>query len=251
MTGGAGEGGTTARSLTRSSTYTKLSDQAEHIEDFLSSDGAQDSSFLCCGKGGAPCGAELLLEAAFLSEETATLLSSYAQHLPQQVPQHLHLPQQQPQHLPQHPSQHLPQHLPHSSTCEKLCPSEHLAALRCGVGGLGGGSLSHPCLSHHHLYLHHLRDEAIQTESCPNPAQAGCPSDLDTVAEQRTFRSQACSPASTWPSDEELDSITMTTLTEPVPRPPPRQMSSSASCWAEIPLCGGAGGPERGEGEGR
>ena len=76
-------------------------------------------------------------------------------------------------------------------------------------------SLSHPCLSHHHLYLHHLREQAIQTEYDQGPASAPAhgPSapfntDLDTIAE-RTFRSQACSPTSTWLSDEgdDLDSV--------------------------------------------
>uniref|UniRef100_A0A665VLR5 Syntaphilin b n=1 Tax=Echeneis naucrates TaxID=173247 RepID=A0A665VLR5_ECHNA len=160
-----------ARSLTRSSTYTKLTDQAladqnGNGQEFpcLSGDGTQDSGFV--GESAIPSRADLLLEAAFLSEETASLLNTY----------------------------------------------------------------THPCLSHHHLYLHPLRETGIQTESCPIPATAGYPSDLDTIAEQRTFRSQACSPTSTWVSDEgeeELDSITTTTsvttatvlstATEPIP----------------------------------
>uniref|UniRef100_A0A673BXH2 Syntaphilin b n=1 Tax=Sphaeramia orbicularis TaxID=375764 RepID=A0A673BXH2_9TELE len=142
-----------ARSLTRSSTYTKLSDQAladrnSNGQDFpcLSGDGTQDSGFVCCGESSVPSRADLLLEAAFLSEETASLLN--------------------------------------------LCTGER----------------------------------------CPIPATAGYPSDLDTIAEQRTFRSQACSPTSTWMSDEgeeDLDSITtttsvttatvMSTATEPIP----------------------------------
>lgn len=76
-------------------------------------------------------------------------------------------------------------------------------------------SISHPCLSHHHLYLHHLREQAIQTEYDSGPASApvhgaAFGSDLDTIAEVRTFRSQACSPTSTWLSDEgdALDSVT-------------------------------------------
>ncbi|XP_071783668.2 syntaphilin [Centroberyx gerrardi] len=220
--------GSPARSLTRSSTYTKLSDQAladrnGNGPDFpcLSGEGTQDSGFVCC-ENSIPSRADLLLEAAFLSEETASLLNSYAQ-------------------------------LPHSSTYEKLCTGDRLAPFRCAMGGVG--SASHPCLSHHHLYLHHLREMGIQTESCPVPATTGYPSDLDTIAEQRTFRSQACSPTSTWMSDEgeeELDSITtttsvttatiMTTATEPIPVSktplvPPLPRSATMSCSMEIPRC--------------
>ncbi|XP_029910682.1 syntaphilin [Myripristis murdjan] len=216
-----------ARSLTRSSTYTKLSDQVladrnGNGPDFpcLSGEGTQDSGFVCCGENSIPSRADLLLEAAFLSEETASLLNSYAQ-------------------------------LPHSSTYEKLCTGDRLAPFRCALGGMG--SVSHPCLSHHHLYLHHLREAGIQTESCPVPATTGYPSDLDTIAEQRTFRSQACSPTSTWMSDEgeeDLDSITtttsvttatiMTTATEPIPVSktplvPPLPRSATMSCSIEVP----------------
>lgn len=125
--------------------------------------------------------------------------------------------------------------------------------------------MSHPCLSHHHLYLHPLREMGIQTESCPIPATAGYPSDLDTIAEQRTFRSQACSPTSTWMSDEgeeELDSITtttsvttatvMSTATEPIPVSktplvPPLPRSATVACSMESPLCGGEEGVEEEE----
>ncbi|XP_022618645.1 syntaphilin [Seriola dumerili] len=217
-----------ARSLTRSSTYTKLTDQAladqnGNGQDFpcLSGDGTQDSGFVCCGESSVPSRADLLLEAAFLSEETASLLNSYTQ-------------------------------MPHSSTYEKLCTGERLAPFRCGLGGVS--CMSHPCLSHHHLYLHPLRETGIQTESCPIPAAAGYPSDLDTIAEQRTFRSQACSPTSTWMSDEgeeELDSITtttsvttatvMSTATEPIPLSktpvvPSLPRSATVACSMDSPL---------------
>ncbi|XP_070765861.1 syntaphilin [Enoplosus armatus] len=231
--------GSPARSLTRSSTYTKLSDQAladRNGSDFpcLSGDGTQDSGFVCCGESSVPSRADLLLEAAFLSEETASLLNSYTQ-------------------------------MPHSSTYEKLCTGERLAPFRCSLGG--GGCMSHPCLSHHHLYLHPLREMGIQTESCPIPGTAGYPSDLDTIAEQRTFRSQACSPTSTWMSDEgeeELDSITtttsattatiMSTATEPIPASktpliPPLPRSATVACSMENPLCGAEEGVEEEEEE--
>ncbi|XP_029361726.1 syntaphilin [Echeneis naucrates] len=231
--------GSPARSLTRSSTYTKLTDQAladqnGNGQEFpcLSGDGTQDSGFV--GESAIPSRADLLLEAAFLSEETASLLNTYTQ-------------------------------IPHSSTYEKLCTGDRLAPFRCGLGGVS--CMSHPCLSHHHLYLHPLRETGIQTESCPIPATAGYPSDLDTIAEQRTFRSQACSPTSTWVSDEgeeELDSITTTTsvttatvlstATEPIPLSktpvvPPLPRSATVACSIERPLRGGLEEEEKQENE--
>lgn len=183
-----------ARSLTRSSTYTKMSElaAAERNESgsgsdaacCLSADGTQDSGFVCCGEieGGGPTRADLLLEAACLSNETASLLNACSR-------------------------------LPHSATYEGL-PLRY--SLGRAVKGGASASVSHPCLSHHHLYLHHLREQAIQTEYDPGPASAPAlgvnfGSDLDTIAEVRTFRSQACSPTSTWLSDDgdDLDSVTM------------------------------------------
>ncbi|KAI1892868.1 hypothetical protein AGOR_G00137960 [Albula goreensis] len=143
--------GSPARSLTRSSTYTKLSDQAladknGNAPDFpsLSGEETQDSGFVCGDSRASR--ADLLLEAAFLSEETASLLSAYSR-------------------------------MPHSSTYEKLCSTEKVLPLRCSSTS---GSLSHPCLSHHHhLFLHHLREQAIQTDCGPayNP-------DLDPITEK-------------------------------------------------------------------
>ncbi|XP_035513393.1 syntaphilin [Morone saxatilis] len=281
--------GSPARSLTRSSTYTKLNDQAlvdrnGNGADFpcLSGDGTQDSGFVCCGESSVPSRADLLLEAAFLSEETASLLNSYTQtfshSLPHSLPHSL-LPHSLPHSLPNslpHTYSHtlphsfphnlshsVPHTMPHSSTYEKLCTGERLAPFRCGLGGVG--CMSHPCLSHHHLYLHPLRETGIQTESCPIPATAGYPSDLDTIAEQRTFRSQACSPTSTWMSDEgeeELDSITtttsvttatvMSTATEPIPVSktplvPPLPRSATVACSMESSLCEGKEGVEEEE----
>nr|XP_020479807.1 syntaphilin-like isoform X2 [Monopterus albus]XP_020479808.1 syntaphilin-like isoform X2 [Monopterus albus]XP_020479809.1 syntaphilin-like isoform X2 [Monopterus albus]XP_020479810.1 syntaphilin-like isoform X2 [Monopterus albus] len=262
--------GSPARSLTRSSTYTKLSDQAlaDHNgvgQDFpcLSGDGTQDSGFVCCGESRAPT--DLLLEAAFLSEETTSLLNSYTQTFSHSLPNSL--PRTFSHTLPHsytHSLSHsVPHTLPNSSTYEKLCTGERLMPFRCGLGGVG--CMSHPCLSHHHLYLHPLREMGIQTESCPIPATAGYPSDLDTIAEQRSFRSQACSPTSTWMSDEveeELDSITtttsvtnptvMSTATEPIPVSkallvPPLPRSATVSCSMESPLCGGKEGMDQEE----
>lgn len=192
--------GSPARSLTHSSTYTKLSELAppernesgsgSDVACCLSAEGTQDSGFVCCGEmeGGGATRTELLLEAACLSEETASLLNACSR-------------------------------LPHSATYEALCCGEtRMLPLRCSLGRTAGGeaamSISHPCLSHHHLYLHHLREQAIQTECDSGPASApvhgaAFGSDLDTLAEVRTFRSQACSPTTTWLSDEDdLDSVT-------------------------------------------
>uniref|UniRef100_A0A3B3HUN1 Syntaphilin n=1 Tax=Oryzias latipes TaxID=8090 RepID=A0A3B3HUN1_ORYLA len=265
-----------ARSLTRSSTYTKLSDQAladrnSNGVDFpcLSGDGTQDSGFGCCGENSIPSRTDLLLEAAYLSEETASLLNSYTQAfshtLPHSSPKSLPntIPHSYshtlPHSFPHSMSHSVPHTMPHSSTYEKLCTGEHLPPFHCGLGGMS--CMSHPCLSHH-LYLHPLREMGIQTESCPLPTTAGCPSDLDTIAEQRTFRSQACSPTSTWMSDEgeeDLDSITttasvttatvMSTATEPIPVSktplmPPLPRSATVAFSVENLHCMGNHGAE-------
>ncbi|XP_051915378.1 syntaphilin isoform X3 [Hippocampus zosterae] len=261
-TGSCSCDGSPAHALTRSSTYTKLSDQAANRNgngvDFpcLSADGTQDSGFVCCGESSSvPSRADLLLEAAFLSEETASLLNSYAQTFSRSTPNSLPHAYSQtlPHSFPHNPSHSVPHTMPHSATYEKLCSGERMSTVRCGFGG--GGCLSHPCLSHHHLYLHPLRETGIQTESCPTPATSGCPSDLDTIAEQRTFRSQACSPTSTWMSDEgedDIDSITTTTsvtrstvmsaATEPIPfsklpRVNSIPRSATVACSMESPSC--------------
>ncbi|XP_077432220.1 syntaphilin isoform X2 [Vanacampus margaritifer] len=256
--------GSPARSLTRSSTYTKLSDQAANLNgngaDFpcLSADGTQDSGFVCCGESSSvPSRADLLLEAAFLSEETASLLNSYAQTFSRTTSNSLPHTYSQtlPRSFPHNLSHSVPHTMPHSATYEKLCSGERLPTFRCGLGG--GSCMNHPCLSHHHLYLHPLHETGIQTESCPIPATSGCPSDLDTIAEQRTFRSQACSPTSTWMSDEgeeDIDSITtttsttrstvMSTATEPIPfsklpRVNSIPRSATVTCSMESPTCEG------------
>ncbi|XP_028309091.1 syntaphilin isoform X3 [Gouania willdenowi] len=252
--------GSPAHSLARSSTYTKLSDQAladkiGNETDFpcLSADGTQDSGFVCCGEGGVPSRADLLLEAAFLSEETTSLLNSYSQRFSQTLPSSLphSYSHTLPRSFPHSFSHSMPHTMPHSSTYEKLCTDERFTPIRCGLGAVS--CMSHPCLSHHHLYLHSLKEMGIQTESCPIPATGGFPSDLDTVAEQRTFRSQACSPTSTWMSDEgeeELDSIStttslttatvMSTATEPIPVSktlllPSLPRSATVACSMESP----------------
>ena len=239
-----------ANSLKRSSTYNKLSEQALADRSrkgsgirCLSGDGTQDSGFLCCGESNIPSRADLLLEAAFLSEETASLLNSYSQTFPHSLTPSL--PEGYSHTLPHILPHNLAHTMPHSSTYEKLCTGDRLSPFHRALDGVS--SVSHPCLYHHHLYLHHLREMGIQTESCPVPTTTGYPSDLDTITEQRTFHSQACSPTSTWMSDEgeeEMDSITtMAAANEPIPVSktllvPPLAPSSMMSCSNEIPHYG-------------
>ncbi|KAL4655423.1 syntaphilin-like isoform X2 [Arapaima gigas] len=196
--------GSPARSLTRSSTYTKLSDQAladknGNAPDFpsLSGEETQDSGCICGDSRASR--ADLLLEATLLSEETSSLLSACSR-------------------------------LPHSSTYEKLCSGERMLPLRCSRT-----CSSHPCLSHHHLFLHHLREQAIQTDCGPayNP-------ELDTIVE-KVFKSQACSPTSTWFSEEgeDFDTVTSataapTTMAEPTEAIAP-PVPLSLSCTVELP----------------
>lgn len=220
-------GNSPARSLTRSSTYTKLSEQTPHDRN---GDGAQDSGFVCSGES-IPSRAELLLEAAFLSEETASLLNSYTQTLSRSLPDSG--PQTFPQTLPpsfSHPlCPSVPQRLPYSCTYpnpNRLAAGEQPVPFLCALAGTG--CTSHPCLSHHHLCVHPLREMGIQTEGSSIATTGACSYDLDTIAEQRTFRSQACSPTSTWLSDEgeeELDSVTATTTTTTT--------ATVLSTWAE------------------
>lgn len=261
-------GNSPARSLNRSSTYTKLSDQTlpdrnGHGPDFpcLSGDGTNDSGFVCSGES-IPSRADLLLEAAFLSEETASLLNSYTQTLSHSLPNSLSssltqtFSQTLPHSFPHNMCPSVPQTLPYSCTYDKLPTGEQPMPFLCTLGRMG--CTSHPYLSHHHLCVHALRETGIQTESSSLPVTGGFSYDLDTIAEQRTFRSQACSPTSMWLSDEaeELDSITatvsvttatvMSTCTEPNLCTVPTLPCSTAACITEGPLSGAKEGTEEG-----
>ncbi|XP_035244225.1 syntaphilin-like isoform X2 [Anguilla anguilla] len=135
-------GGSPARSLTRSSTYTKLSHEAlldpagTGLEPGLSGEETQDSGFAC-----GDSRADLLLEA--LLYEGPPSPSSLDPYAP----------------------------LPRSFTYEKLCTCEQ-AALRAEQVGQASSS-SQPCLSRQQLYLHHLCERAIQTDhALPPPCHA-------------------------------------------------------------------------------
>lgn len=262
-------GNSPARSLTRSSTYTKLSDQTlpdrnGHGPDFpcLSGDGTHDSGFVCSGES-IPSRADLLLEAAFLSEETASLLNSYTQTLSHSLPNSLSssltqtFSQTLPHSFPHSLSHSVPQTLSYPCVCDKPPTGEQPVPFLCTLGRMG--CTSHPYLSQHHLCVHALREMGIQTESSSLPMTGGCSYDLDTIAEQRTFRSQACSPTSTWLSDEgeeEPDSITattsvttatvMSTCTEPNLSTAPSLPCSTAAGTTEGPLSAAREGPEEG-----
>ncbi|KAJ8412312.1 hypothetical protein AAFF_G00145790 [Aldrovandia affinis] len=156
-------GGSPARSLTRSSTYTKLSHEVLldpcgcGPEPGLSGEETQDSGFAC-----GDSRADLLLETLLCEGPPSPSPSSLGLYAP----------------------------LPRSFTYEKLCT--------CDAPPLQAGqvsSSSQPCLSYHHLYLHHLRERAIQTDHAlpchAHPKSQSCsPSstwiseegeDLDTV----------------------------------------------------------------------
>lgn len=227
-------GNSPARSLTRSSTYTKLSEQTlAERPGHAHSHSAQDSGFVCSGEI-VPSRAELLLEAAFLSEETASLLSSYTQTLSHSLSSSMS------SSLTQSCSQSFPPALPHTHRFPSSCTYE---SVHCPLAGTGCPTQPH--LSHHHLCVHPLRETGIQTEG-----SGVCCYDLDTIAEQRTFRSQACSPTSTWVSDEgeeELDSITVTTATIlSASCTVPSLACSTQACTVGSPLGGANEGTEGG-----
>ncbi|KAG5835966.1 hypothetical protein ANANG_G00249610 [Anguilla anguilla] len=140
--GGSRSWGLPARSLTRSSTYTKLSHEAlldpagTGPEPGLSGEETQDSGFAC-----GDSRADLLLET--LLYEGLPSPSSLDPYAP----------------------------LPRSFTYEKLCTCEQ-AALRAEQVGQASSS-SQPCLSRQQLYLHHLCERAIQTDhALPPPCHA-------------------------------------------------------------------------------
>ncbi|MBN3293272.1 SNPH protein, partial [Polypterus senegalus] len=147
-------GGSPAKSLTRSSTYTKLSDHAvpeKNITDFnsFSAEETVDSGFVLGDNGTSRTE---LQEPGFLSED-ASLITSYT----------------------------AASRLPQSSTFEKLISSQ--SSMEIGINN--------------HSF-HQVQEQAIQTDFIHyNP-------DLDTIME-KVMKSQACSPTSTWISEEGED----------------------------------------------
>ncbi|XP_044067473.1 syntaphilin [Siniperca chuatsi] len=158
-----------ASTLSRSTTYTRLSSEALQLER---SSNAPESS-----RASRPAGqTHLLLEAALLSEQ-----------------------------LP--PQGHVrgPPTVPRSSTYERLCSggavlpishSCHTLSSSCKCSG-------HSYLPHHHLFLHLPQEEAPLTAATPAvPATDPIPIPVPASEKKPEVRSQACSPTMTWLCEE-------------------------------------------------
>ncbi|XP_029911691.1 syntaphilin [Myripristis murdjan] len=182
-----------ASTLSRSTTYTRLSSEALALQ--------LDRNLAAPEASGAsrPAGqTHLLLEAALLSE---------------QVPP--------PTHVRGPPA------VPHSSTFEKLCSggtvlpishSCHTLSSSCRCSG-------HTYLPHHHLFLHLPQEEPPPAAAGPAPASASAPIQTPAPAAEKKpeVRSQACSPTMTWLSEEgggeELSVISLPTADINLPEP--------------------------------
>lgn len=158
-----------ASTLSRGTTYTRLSSEALQLE--CSSNAPEPSG------ASRPAGqTHLLLEAALLSE---------------QVP----------------PQGHTrgPPTVPRSSTYERLCSggtvlpishSCHTLSSSCRYGG-------HTYLPHHHLFLHLPQEEApISAATTAVPATEPIPTPAPAAEKKPEVRSQACSPTMTWLCEE-------------------------------------------------
>lgn len=177
-----------ASTLSRSTTYTRLSSEALQLER---SSNAPESS-----RASRPAGqTHLLLEAALLSEQ-----------------------------LP--PQGHIrgPPTVPRSSTYERLCSggavlpmshSCHTLSSSCKCSG-------HTYLPHHHLFLHLPQEEApVTTATAAVPAAVPAADPIPTPApapaaeKKPVVRSQACSPTMSWLCEEsgaeELSVISLAT----------------------------------------
>lgn len=194
-----------ASTLSRGTTYTRLSSEALQLER-----GPPESS-----GASRPAGqTHLLLEAALLSE---------------QLPTQGHL--------------RTPPTVPRSSTYERVCSggavlpishSCHTLSSSCRCSG-------HTYLPHHHLFLHLPQEEAPVTTvtAAASPAADTTPIPVPAAEKKPEVRSQACSPTMTWlceeSAPEELSVISLATadvtLSEPQAFPsslPPLEHSYSA-----------------------
>lgn len=198
-----------ASTLSRSTTYTRLSSEALALP-LDRNENAPDQSGATHPEGRT----HLLLEAALLSEQ---------------------LPP--PSHIRGPPTASVPR----SFTFEKLCNggavlpishSCHTLSSSCRCSG-------HTYLPHHHLFLHLPQEEVPPAAAAaPAPVTVTVPVPIPTpapVAENKPdVRSQACSPTMTWLSEEgggeELSVISMATAditpSEPHPFPPSLPASS-------------------------
>lgn len=171
-----------ASTLSRSTTYTRLSSEALHLE--RSSNAPETSA------ASRPAGqTHLLLEAALLSEQ-----------------------------LP--PQGHVrgPPTVPRSSTYERLCSGGAVLPISHSCHSLSSscrcsGHTYHP---HHHLFLHLPQEEApISAATAAVPATDPIPTPAPAAEKKPEVRSQACSPTMTWLYEEsgveELSVISLAT----------------------------------------
>ncbi|XP_040007644.1 syntaphilin [Xiphias gladius] len=173
-----------ASTLTRSTTYTRLSSEALQLERSSNAPEASGAS--------RPAGqTHLVLEAALLSEQ-----------------------------LP--PQGHIrgPPTVPRSSTYERLCSGGTVLPISHSCHTLSSSSscrcTGHTYLPHHHLFLHLPQEEAPSTAAAPAvPVTDPIPTPAPAAEEKPQVRSQACSPTMTWLCEdsgaEELSVISLAT----------------------------------------
>ncbi|GAA6216574.1 syntaphilin-like [Lates japonicus] len=184
-----------ASTLSRSTTYTRLSNEALQLERSSNAPEASGAS--------RPAGqTHLLLEAALLSEQ-----------LPPQG--HIRGP---------------PPTVPRSSTYERLCSGGTVLPMSHSCHTLSSSCrcTGHTYLPHHHLFLHLPQEEAPVTAVIPSvPVSDPIPTPAPPAEKKPEVRSQACSPTMTWLCEEsvaeELSIISLPTAditpSEPLPFP--------------------------------
>ncbi|XP_019112707.1 syntaphilin [Larimichthys crocea] len=183
-----------ANTLSRSTTYTRLSSEALQLER---SSNAPESS-----RASRPVGqTHLLLEAALLSEQ---------------------MPPPQG-HIRGSPT------TPRSSTYERLCTGGAVLPISHSCHTLSSTCkcTAHTYLPHHHLFLHLPQEEVPVTTAPAGPASDPIPIPTPAVEKKPEVRSQACSPTMTWLCEEtcaeELSVISLPTAdtdpSEPHPIP--------------------------------
>ncbi|KAM6977195.1 syntaphilin [Aplochiton taeniatus] len=185
-----------ASTLSRSTTYTRLS------SDALAMPLGRNGNATLSDPSGAPRAegrTHLLLEAALLSEQVAPTSHMRGGHPTASVPC--------------------------SSTYERLCAGGAVLPISHSCHSLSSSCRcsGHACLPHHHLFLH-LPQEEIPPMATPAPPPPPPPPPSAPVPVPETkpkVRSQACSPTITWLSEgglcEELSVISTVHVTEPQP----------------------------------
>ncbi|XP_022619017.1 syntaphilin-like [Seriola dumerili] len=171
-----------ASTLSRSTTYTRLSSEALQLERSSNAPEVSGAS--------RPAGqTHLLLEAALLSE---------------QLPSQGHI--------------RGPLTVPRSSTYERLCSGGTVLPISHSCHTLSSSCrcTGHSYLPHHHLFLHLPQEEAPVTAATPAvPVTDPIPTPAPAAEKKPEVRSQACSPTMTWLCEEsgaeELSVISLAT----------------------------------------